>query len=105
MPIGEDVPGDVTTDPKAYFDSLDRAGQDELLGKDGADAVRAGADMAKVVNARRGLQTASIGGQNVLVTTEAAGRRPRLMPEAIFAASDGDRKLAIRLLKQHGYIT
>jgi hypothetical protein len=60
--------------------------------------------MARVVNARRGMQTASIGGRDVLVTTEAAGRRPRLMPEAIFAAAGGDRKLAIRLLRQHGYI-
>lgn len=94
----------MATDPKAYFDSLDRDGQDELLGKAGADAVREGADMAKVVNARRGMQTASIGGQNVLVTTEAAGRRPRLMPEAIFKAADGDRKLAVRLLHQHGYL-
>jgi hypothetical protein len=105
VPVAEDVPGDVTTDPKAYFDSLDRDGQDQLLGKAGADAVREGADMAKVVNARRGMQTASIGGQRVLTTTEAAGRRPRLMPEAIFEASNGDRRLAVRLLKQHGYLS
>lgn len=105
VPVAESVPDDVSTDPKAYFDSLDRDGQDELLGTDGAEAVRNGADMAKVVNARRGMQTASIGGRQVQVTTEAAGRKPRLMPEAIFAASDGDRKLAIRLLHQHGYIT
>lgn len=105
VPVAEDVPDDVRTNPKAYFDSLPTAEQDQLLGKAGAQAVRDGADMAKVVNARRGMETASIGGQNVLVTTEAAGRRPRLMPEAIFAAADGDRKLAIRLLKQHGYLT
>jgi hypothetical protein len=104
VPAAENVAGDLATDPKAYFHSLDRSGQDELLGKAGAEAVRNGADMARVVNARRGMQTASIGGQQVLVTTEAAGRKPRLMPEAIFKASDGDRKLAIRLLKQHGYI-
>jgi hypothetical protein len=104
IPSAENIAGDLRTDPKAYFHSLDCAGQDELLGKAGAEAVRNGADMAKVVNARRGMQTASIGGQKVLVTTEAAGSRPRLMPEAIFKASDGDRKLATRLLKQHGYI-
>jgi hypothetical protein len=99
VPVAEDVPGDVSTDPKAYFDSLDRDGQDELLGKAGADAVREGADMAKVVNARRGMQTAD----GRLYTTEAAGRRPRLMPEQIFRDAR-DREDAIRLLSLHGYI-
>jgi hypothetical protein len=104
VPVAEDVPGDVSTNPRAYFDSLSRVEQDQAFGKAGAQAIRDGADMARVVNARRGMQTASIGGQRVLVTTEASGRRPRLMPEAIFAAAGGDRKLAIRLLRQHGYI-
>lgn len=98
IPVAEDVPGDVRTDPRAYFDSLSAAEQDELLGKAGADAVRAGADMAKVVNARRGMTTA--GGR--LFTTEAAGRRPRLMPEQIFRDAR-DRDDAIRLLRLHGY--
>lgn len=100
VPVAEHVPGDVTTDPAAYFESLDEAGQDELLGKDGADAVRAGADISKVVNARRGMQTAD----GRLYTTEAAGRRPRLMPEQIFRDAR-DREDAIRLLRLHGYIT
>lgn len=104
VPVAEDVPGDVSTDPDAYFRSLSQVEQDQAFGKAGAQAIRGGADMARVVNARRGMQTASIGGQRVLVTTEAAGRRPRLMPEAIFAAAGGDRKLAIRLLRQHGYL-
>lgn len=99
MPVAEDVPDDVRTDPKAYFASLDGAGQDELLGKAGADAVRAGADLAKVVNARRGMQTAD----GRLYTTEAAGRRPRLMPERIFRDAR-DRDDAIRLLRLHGYL-
>lgn len=101
VPVAESVPGDVTTDPKAYFDSLDAAGQDELLGKAGADAVRAGADMARVVNARRGMQTAD----GRLYTTEAAGRRPRLMPESILREAKGSRDEAIRLLRLHRYIT
>ncbi|MET0521485.1 MAG: hypothetical protein ABW156_05840 [Jiangellaceae bacterium] len=100
VPFAEDVPGDIQTNPKAYFDSLDRAGQDELLGKDGAEAVRSGADIAKVVNARRGIQTAD----GRLYTREAAGRRPRLMPEQIFRDAK-DRDDAIRLLRLHGYIT
>lgn len=104
VPVAEDVPGDVRTNPRAYFDSLDATEQDELLGKAGAEAVRSGADLAQVVNARRGMQEASIGGRSVLVTTEAARGRPRLMPEAIFAEAK-DREDAIRLLKLHRFIT
>jgi hypothetical protein len=55
--------------------------------------------MAKVVNARRGMHTAD----GRLYTTEAAGRRPRLMPEQIFRDAR-DRDDAIRLLRLHGYI-
>lgn len=99
VPVAEYVPDDVSTDPRAYFDSLDAAGQDELLGKAGAQAVREGADIAKVVNARRGMTTAD----GRLYTTEAAGRRPRLMPEQIYRDAR-DRDDAIRLLRLHGYI-
>jgi hypothetical protein len=99
VPVADDVPDDVRTDPKAYFHSLDTAEQDELLGKAGAEAVRDGADMAKVVNARRGMYTAD-GRQ---FTTEAAGARPRIMPEQLFRDAE-DRDDAIRLLRLHGYI-
>jgi hypothetical protein len=101
IPSSENASGDLRTNPKAYFDSLDRAGQDDLLGQAGAQAVRNGADLAKVVNARRGMYTA--GGKQF--TREAAGRRPRTMPEQILRDSHGDRAEAIRLLRLHGYIT
>lgn len=39
-----------------------------------------------------------------LYTTEAAGRRPRLMPETILAEAGADRAEALRLLRLHGYI-
>lgn len=94
------MPDDIRTDPKAYFDSLDAVGQDELLGKAGAQAVRNGADMAKVVNARRGMYTAD----GRLFTHEAAGQRPRIMPEQILRDAAGSRDEAIRLLRLHGYI-
>jgi hypothetical protein len=100
VPVSENAPDDVRTDPKAYFNALDGAGQDDLLGKADADAVRAGADLAKVVNARRGMQTAADGR---LYTTEAAGRRPRLMPEQIMRDAR-DRDDAIRLLRLHGFL-
>jgi hypothetical protein len=100
VPVIEDVPDDIRTDPDAYFVSLDRAEQDDLLGVDGAEAVRNGADLAAVVNARRGMYTAD-GRQ---YTRESAGRsRRRLMPEQIFRSAR-DRDDAIRLLRLHGYI-
>lgn len=100
VPVAEDVPDDVRTDPDAYFHSLDAAGQDELLGKADAQAVREGADMARVVNAHRGMFEAD----GHLFTHEAAGRRPRIMPEQILRDADGSRDEAVRLLRLHGYI-
>lgn len=104
VPAAEDAADDIRTDPRGYFDDLSRTEQDKAFTKAGAEAIRAGADIGQVVNARRGMQTATVGGRDVLVTTVAAGRRPRLMPEAILSASGGDREQALRLLRLHGYI-
>jgi hypothetical protein len=90
---------DLRTDPKRLFASMSAAEQDQAFGQAGAQAIRDGADMSRVVNARRGMQTAD----GRLYTTEAAGKRPRLMPEQIFRDAR-DRDDAIRLLKRHGYI-
>lgn len=129
IPVAEDRAGALVTHPQRYFDSLSTAEQNRTFGQAGAQAIRDGADLSKVVNARRGMQTAAVGGRKVLVTTEGTtvrgdfGRRnaaagtarrsgqrvrsvttARLMPEQIYAESHGDRGEAIRLLKQHGYI-
>jgi hypothetical protein len=92
---------DMRTDPKKTFESMTEAEQDKVFGKAGAEAIRDGADMARVVNARRGMQKAADGR---LYTTEAAGKRPRLMPEQILIEANGDRGEAIRLLRLHRYI-
>lgn len=47
--------GTESTNPNKYFDSLSRAEQDKAFGKAGAEAVRLGADISQVVNARRGM--------------------------------------------------
>lgn len=94
------MPDDVVTDPRAYFDSLSREEQDDLFGAEDAEAIRLGGDMAKVVNAHRGMFTAKDG---VSYTTEAAGSRPRLMPEQLMRDAR-DREDAIRLLRLHGYL-
>jgi hypothetical protein len=104
IPAAEDHADDLRTNPRQAFDAMDRAEQERVFGKAGAEAIRDGADMARVVNARRGMETANVFGRDVLTTTEAAGRRPRLMPESIYAYADGDRAEAVRLLRLHGYI-
>lgn len=101
MPADEASADDLRTDPKAYFDSLTAAEQDETFTKGGAEAIRAGASINKVVNASRGLYVA--GGKQY--TTEAAGRRPRITPDQIMADAKGDRDEAVRLLRLHGYLS
>lgn len=62
-------------DPNAYFRSLPRGEQDRVFGLAGARAIRDGADMAQVVNARRGMFTASAYGRQLAATREGATRR------------------------------
>lgn len=100
IPSGEAVTADPAVNPMAAFREMDRAEQDRVFGKAGAQAIREGADMAQVVNARRGM--VSVAGRKM--TTVGAGRRARLMPEQIFREARGDRDEVIRLLSLHGYI-
>ena len=105
IPATERTARHLTTDPRAYFDSLDAAQQDRIFTKAGAQAIRDGADEAQVVNARRGMTTAQVGGERVLTTKAGATRgRIRLMPETIMQIAGGDRSKAIRLLRLHGYL-
>jgi hypothetical protein len=98
IPATEAVAGDVRTDPAKAIAS----GQVTDLTAAARRALDDGADVGQVVNARRGMYTAS-GGQ--LRTREAAGRIPRLMPEAIYQLAGDDRTRAIGLLREHGYLT
>ena len=132
IPAAEDVAGDLTVDPGAYFDGLTRDQQDTTFGVAGAEAIRAGADMGQVVNARRGMAPSQAGGKTLLTTTEGMTRRglayqrigtthgaardvkvtgqryrrtsvARLMPETIAqVATDYDDYL--RLLYTYGYL-
>jgi hypothetical protein len=107
IPSREDSADDLQTSPRAFFRSLGAAEQDRVFGKAGAEAIRAGADIAQVVNARQGMQTATVFGRSALVTTTARRRssaRVRLMPEQILLEAKGSRDEAIRLLKLHGYL-
>lgn len=53
IPSVEHLP-DLATDPRRYFDSLSGTGQDAAFTRAGAQAIRDGADIGQVVNARRG---------------------------------------------------
>lgn len=100
--------------PDRRFEALTPEEQDKTFGKAGAEAIREGADIGRVVNARRGMSRAQLYGRDVRVTTEGTTRRgrtrgqargPRLMPESIFKIAGDDRDEAIRLLRLYGYIT
>jgi len=104
---------DWTTNPLAYFRSLDPAEQARRFTKAGAQAIRLGADISQVVNARDGIEI--VGG---LATTDVgttrrglAGSRlqgaPRLLPDEIFqlAEQEGwDRAEVLRQLQRFGYV-
>lgn len=120
IPASEDQADDLRTDPQAYFDSLTEAEQNRIFTGAGAQAIRDGANLGRVVNARRGMTTTAAGrlttrrvlGRDVFTTTEGTGRRRRgqqppvrLMPEQIYLEANGSRDEAIRLLRLHGYIT
>ncbi|MFG3048131.1 hypothetical protein ACGFZR_24765 [Streptomyces sp. NPDC048241] len=62
-------------DPDDYFQGLSRAEQDRVFGAAGARAIRDGADMGQIVNARRGMTTMSAYGRQVQATTEGTTRR------------------------------
>lgn len=134
IPTSEARSDDLRVNPDRYFRSLSRTEQDRTFTKAGAEAVRDGADLGQVVNARRGMTTAQQNprgwipkgrmirteafGRGIFTTTEGVtkralarkamgptSRRPfRLMPESIYEIAD-DRADAIRLLKLYGYIT
>lgn len=97
-------------DADEAFRSMSKAQQDRVFTAAGAKAIRDGADINQVVNARRGVYVA---GGGLRATTEGATRhglagmlapgRVRLMPESIYKLAS-DREDAIRLLRAAGYL-
>jgi hypothetical protein len=110
IPTAEDRAGDFGTNP----DQAAREGHITDLRPAETKALSEGADLAQLVNARRGTS-----GLRGLTTTEGTtrrglagqrlgaprgGRATRLTPEGIYARAGDDRAEALRLLKQHGYV-
>lgn len=99
IPASEAMAGDMTTDVATYFDSLTEAEQNRIFTNAGAEAIRSGADITQVVNARRGMTKSQAGrlvrrdvyGQQAYATTEGATRRGvayRAMSRAGYAQGD-----------------
>ena len=132
IPSRESVAGDLTVDPDRYFRGLSEQQQNKTFGQAGAQAIRDGADITQVVNARRGMTTAQVFGRELMTTTEGITRRgvayaamrnagyaqrstdirngryfqartPRLMPESLYQIAE-DRADALRLLRLYGYL-
>ncbi|MFB4280840.1 hypothetical protein ACBJ59_36510 [Nonomuraea sp. MTCD27] len=99
---GDSLPGET---PKQVFEGMTREQQDAAFGKDAAEAIRAGADMGRVVNARRGIYTA--GGRELTKTraTRRRTREERPTSEQIMREHADDRDAAIAQLRRYGYIT
>lgn len=118
VPVAEDTDDDWTTNPHTYFNGLSRADQDRVFTKAGAEAIRLGADMNQVVNARAGITTAQAFGQTVQATTVGTtsrglagirlqGRIPRLLPDEIFLQAERlgwDRAEVLRQLRRFAYV-
>lgn len=68
IPSAEDANDDWTTDPDVYFRSLNAQDQNRIFTVAGAEAIRLGADMSQVVNARDGITVASVYGRDVQAT-------------------------------------
>jgi hypothetical protein len=94
IPASESLGQDLAVNPARYFESLSEAEQARVFTRAGAEAIRNGADINQVVNARRGMHTAQInttrgwvprgrlapvqiGGRDVFITTEGTTRRGR----------------------------
>lgn len=114
-------PGTDAASPREIFDQMDRATQDKRFGADAAEAIRQGADISQIVNARRGMSAA--GDRYTTEGTTRRGRagrrlggefvsdggryrrstRLRLAPGEIIRQSSS-REEAIRMLREHGYL-
>lgn len=92
------------SDPYEYFESLSEADQARLFGKSNARAIRDGADIFQVENAKRGM---AIDGQTTVASTSRRGiyrgRGARLTPDAIYRTA-GTRTNALKMLEEYGYV-
>jgi hypothetical protein len=97
-------------DPQDTFNSMSATQQRKAFGEAGTKAINDGADIARVVNSRKAMDTVEMHGRKVEVTrtgtntARAKKNPPRLTPDECYKQADGNRDHAIRLLRKNGYI-
>jgi len=97
IPASENVSGDLTTDPYAYFNSLSKEAQEKTFGRIEARAIRDGGDIFRVVNLKaRGLGTPK--------SNLRFGTPSRMTVDDIYRTA-GTKTNAIRMMTEQGYIT
>lgn len=134
IPESEDSADDFRTHPDLYFESLSASEQDRIFTKAGAQAIRDGADIGQVVNARAGMSTSQpiLRGKGDRFTARGRLARVRVFGQDVYTTTEGMTKRGvaykaragkqirlmpesiveladtteerIRLLKAHGYI-
>jgi hypothetical protein len=75
VPMSEAAGSGWEVDPAAYFRQLSQADQVRVFGQAGAEAIRAGADISQVVNARAGIETVTAFGRELTITRTGTTRR------------------------------
>lgn len=88
---------DVTVNPRRYFDSLTAEQQNATFGKADAEALRNGADMSRVVNARASTYTPT--GRKT-----SRGTPTKATVEDCLRRGAGDRDATVRALRAAGYL-
>lgn len=105
-PVTRDHRPDLVS-PRDAFDAMTPSERLHSFGESGTKAIEDGADIGRIVRARKGMQTIRALGREVQTTTALTGRRRtgrvRLTPEAIYEQADS-REDAVSLLRIHGYI-
>lgn len=94
-------------DPYEYFYGLSEKDQNKIFGRWDAQAIRDGADISQVVNARksrRGQFTLEGSTRRAYAGARLRRGQRRATPELVYRWAGGDRQEAVRLLTEHGYI-
>jgi hypothetical protein len=86
---------------KERFKDLTPEQQDRVFTKDGAEAIRKGSDVARVVNSRSGMRSA---GDGFTSTGTRKRRGQRLSPQGCRQQAGGDEARYLELLRSNGYV-
>lgn len=113
LPSSKALGSGMVTDPYELFNSLDDAGQIKLMGSQAqAQAIRDGADIFQVANARRGLSVSgrftSEGTKRGFAAKQMPAGYKRLTPDLIYERSrvaNWSRERTVEELSKYGYVT